>query len=339
LTLFNLPFAYTQDGKSIQVFYDGVQLVPSDDYTETSSTSVTATQSLVTGSKIAFRTISAAGTALAVTSLRENYVVGTSSGNYTGSTTVFNLINTYTPGGINLQVYLDGDLQTVGASNDYVETNSTTVTFNNTLIAGQTVAFLFSQASVGVGGLVSSGTANTFAVYASSGSTVSSISANTSAGGFKITNLANGTASTDAAAFGQIYYGFQPAIQVLDSTNVTTTSSTFQNTSLTASIIPTSSTHRIRITVMGSAAADTSANVCRVSIKRGSTIFGGTHGLVGVSAGTNISIPCAMSYIDSPATTSSTTYTVVIASSNNSSTVEWQPDGNAQSSIILEEIV
>ncbi len=172
LTVYNLPFAYTQNAKSLEVYYDGVQLIPGDDYTETTSTSITTTQSLVSGQKIAFRTISTIGNAAAVTALRENYVVGTSSGNYTGSTTVFNLINSFTPGGINLLVYLDGDLQTVGAGNDYVETNSTTVTFNNALTASQTVAFLFSQ-TVAPTGTVTSATAGQLAYYPSTGSTIS----------------------------------------------------------------------------------------------------------------------------------------------------------------------
>ncbi len=202
-TVYNLPFAYTQNAKSLEVFYDGVQLVPGDDYTETTSTSITTTQALTSGQKIAFRTISTIGNAAAVTQLRENYVVGTPSGNYTGSTTVFNLINSFTPGGINLLVYLDGDLQTIGAGNDYVETNSTTVTFTNTLTSGQTVSFLFSQ-TVAATGTVTTGTANTLAAYNSAGSTLASINANTSAGGFKITSVATGTAPTDAAVVGQV---------------------------------------------------------------------------------------------------------------------------------------
>ena len=173
-TVYNLPFAYTQDGKSLGVFYDGVQLIPGDDYTETTSTSITTTMALTSGQKIAFRTISTIGNAAAVTALRENYVVGTPNGNYTGSTTVFNLINSYVPGGINLQVYVDGDLQTVGVSNDYQETNTTTVTFNFALTSGQTVAFLFSQ-TVAATGTVTSATSSQIAYYPSTGSTIAGL--------------------------------------------------------------------------------------------------------------------------------------------------------------------
>jgi hypothetical protein len=181
LTQFDLPFSYLQDGKTIEVFYDGVKLTPTDDYSESTSTRVTTTTSLTSGRKIQFKALSSAGVAPAVTVLRENYVVGTASGNYTGSTTVFDLVNSYTPGGTNLQVYLDGDLQTIGASVDYVETDGNTVTFNNALVSGQKVAFLFSQ-TVASGGTVGSGTATQVAYYPSTGSTTSSSSALTVSG-------------------------------------------------------------------------------------------------------------------------------------------------------------
>jgi len=224
-TVYNLPFAYTQDGKSLQVFYDGVQLVPGDDYTETTSTSITTTQALTSGQKIAFRTISTIGTAQAVTALRENYVVGTASGNYTGSTTVFNLVNSYTPGGINLEVFLDGDLQTVGATVDYVETNGTTVTFNNALIVGQKVTFRFSQV-VAATGTVTTGTANSLAAYNSAGSTIASINANTSVGGFKLTNLGTPSATGDA-----LKWGDQASVTNLTITGLVSSNIQFNNTS------------------------------------------------------------------------------------------------------------
>jgi hypothetical protein len=201
LTQFDLPFSYVQDGKTIQVMYNGQVLVPTDDYTETLSTRVTTSTSLVSGAKIAFKAISSAGVAGAVTHLRENYVVGTASGSYTGSTTVFNLTNSYTPGGVNLQVYLDGDLQTVGASVDYVETNTTTVTFNNALVSGQKVTFLFSQ-TVATAGTVSSGTASQIAYFPSSGSTVASSAAAMVAAGGNL--VVTGTATNDSAAAGKV---------------------------------------------------------------------------------------------------------------------------------------
>jgi hypothetical protein len=85
---------------------------------------------------------------------REDYIVGTALNNYTGSTTVFNLVNPYTVGGHTLIVTEDGDIQTLGASADYLETNSTTVTFNYALVVGQRVSFIFSQPATSPSGTV-----------------------------------------------------------------------------------------------------------------------------------------------------------------------------------------
>lgn len=160
-------------------------------------------------------------------------------------------------------------------------------------------------------------------------------------GANKITGLANGTAATDAAAFGQIFEGFQAPVQVTDTTNTNTTSSTFTNTATAASITPTSSSHRIKITVSGTfynnAASTTNA---QATIKRGSTNLGGTNGFATLhsSVAQMLNVPISIVFIDSPATTSSTTYTVAIRSSDNSSDVEWNVLANT-AVIVLEEIV
>lgn len=106
------------------------------------------------------------------TAYREDYVVGTASGSYSGSLTVFTLTNPYTVGGNNLIVILDGDVQTKGALADYVETSSTVVTFNTALVLGQTVGFMF-QTPSSSGGTVNSGTAGQLAYYPATGPTVS----------------------------------------------------------------------------------------------------------------------------------------------------------------------
>lgn len=80
---------------------------------------------------------------------REDYVVGTALNNYTGSTTVFDLNATYATGDGSMLVYVDGVLQTIGATVDYVETDTNTITFNNALIAGQKVGFVWSVPTSG----------------------------------------------------------------------------------------------------------------------------------------------------------------------------------------------
>jgi hypothetical protein len=341
-TVYNLPFAYTQDGKSLQVFYDGVQLVPGDDYTETSSTSITTTQPLALNQKIAFRTISAAGAAAAVTTLRENYVVGTASGNYTGSTTVFNLVNSYTPGGVNLIVFLDGDLQTVGATVDYIETNGTTVTFNNALIPGERVTFLFSQ-TVAAAGTVSSGTANTLVVYPSSGSTVSSMTANASAGGNKITNLANGVSAADAVNLSQLKV-LQIGIPVFNSTSTSVTTATWTDTTLSATITPSTVGSRILVVVsqQGYVAVNSGATILDLRIVQGAstvvqTFASALSGPTTAGQTGAITSQLFISAIDSPATTSPVTYKTQLQNQNALSTAATNraTSGTAPTSMML----
>ena len=158
----------------------------------------------------------------------------------------------------------------------------------------------------------------------------------------KITGMANGTASTDAMAFGQFFGPFQADVQVTDTTNTTTNSSTFQNTALAASITPTSSSHRIKITINASFAVDSvAATTVTSTIKRGSTNIGGTHGFAqssGPASGTGGLVTLSYSYIDSPATTSSTTYTMAVASTDNTNNVEYAPGTAVKNVIILEEV-
>src|SRR5665213_3247064 len=111
-------------------------------------------------------TITIASTA-GSTAFREDYVVGTALNNYTGSTTVFNLVNPYNVGSHSLVVTLDGYVQTIGATVDYLETNSTTVTFNNALFVGEKVSFIF-QTAVTSTGIVNAGTIGQLAIYTAS---------------------------------------------------------------------------------------------------------------------------------------------------------------------------
>lgn len=80
---------------------------------------------------------------------REQYVVGTPSGNYNGSATVFDMINSYILGEYNLKVYYDGVLMSAGASDDYLETGNEKVTFNYSLLAGRVVTMVWGLSNVG----------------------------------------------------------------------------------------------------------------------------------------------------------------------------------------------
>lgn len=162
-------------------------------------------------------------------------------------------------------------------------------------------------------------------------------------GAQKITGLANGTAATDAAAFGQV-----KVLQVVFASNIVGSNSngvtTLVATNLTASITPTSASNRIMVLVTGAMrlTSVTPGNRGVATIKRGSTDLSGGATLAQINAvinGGNDSAPCAMNYVDSPATTSSTTYTVYIANPDSSAdTNVWEP-GNMMGTMILMEVV
>jgi hypothetical protein len=156
----------------------------------------------------------------------------------------------------------------------------------------------------------------------------------------KITGLGNGTASTDAAAFGQIYGGFQAPIQATTATSTTTTSATYVDTNITASITPTSASHRVKVTVSTVIDSLNTGAYPIITLVRDSTDLAlNSNGFAnGSVTSTQPSLfPASICYIDTPATTSATTYKVQLKSSLAINTV--QAICGATSVIILEEIV
>lgn len=156
----------------------------------------------------------------------------------------------------------------------------------------------------------------------------------------KVTSVADGTASDDVATFGQIFGGFQAPVQTISTTIFSTTSSTFQTTNCTATITPTSASHRIKISISGffrnnnAATADAFLNIFRGAVNLASD---SANGFARASGTINsLSLNVGFSFIDSPATTSATTYTVRIRNSDNTTLTNF---GITQDQImILEEI-
>lgn len=157
--------------------------------------------------------------------------------------------------------------------------------------------------------------------------------------GTKITSLANGSASTDAAAFGQL-----KVIQIISGTTTSvtsTTSSTYQNTALAATITPTSASNKIFVLVSGALETNVAANNAQLSLKRGTTEVTGGGLLMALrpSASATTRIGGSFMYLDSPATTAATTYTVVLLSSDNASTSRFPSNAGDTGSILLVEVV
>lgn len=159
----------------------------------------------------------------------------------------------------------------------------------------------------------------------------------------KGTNVANGTASGDAVAFGQV--SGKRIMQIVTATTTSaldTTSSTYQSTNLTASITPASTSSKVRVTVTGDFLCNNpSSTTAEMTVFRGATDLGSGTPLALVGGGaltSTIAVPVCIVWVDSPASASSVTYTVKILSTANNASFHAKFPNLALASIILEEI-
>ena len=129
-------------------------------------------------------------------------------------------------------------------------------------------------------------------------------------------------------------------VQAETSTTTSTTSSSFVTANLTASITPTSSSSKVFVIVTGSGFIDGTNTSGIFTIFRG-TVAGtnlgnATWGFMNFyGSASTVAGSLAMSYLDSPATTSSQTYTVAMRC--EATTVKINPNGQ-KSTITLVEI-
>lgn len=166
----------------------------------------------------------------------------------------------------------------------------------------------------------------------------------------KIT-IPNGSASSDAAAFGQLGgtggtnscgYVVGTIVQTVLTAdrNPTTTSGTgYTSTTTAGTLSPKCSTDKIKITAAGTldAANESTSNVY-VSIFRGSSDLensGFGFVLMAGAATTPTQSPCSILYLDSPNTTNSITYTLKIKS-DVSAKGSW--NGNGTGIMVIEDI-
>jgi len=127
-----------------------------------------------------------------------------------------------------------------------------------------------------------------------------------------------------------------------NSSNFSTTSSSFVSTGLSASITPTSATSKILIQISGNVDVDAATTQLTYNIYRNSTRLSPAtgFGIVYNSAG-RVQAPLGLIYLDSPATTSSTTYTLYIARALGSGTAIFNNGSNLGSNtaeIVLQEV-
>jgi hypothetical protein len=145
-----------------------------------------------------------------------------------------------------------------------------------------------------------------------------------------------------AAAIATSKLGAGAVLQVVQatySTATTTSSGTFSDTGMSASITPSSSSNKILILANHTSCYKTGGDTnLKLQLVRGSTsiaIFENAGGYTGSSVEINFGT-CSVYYLDSPSTTSSTTYKTQMRA-DNGATVGIQRN-SAFSSITLIEI-
>jgi hypothetical protein len=130
-------------------------------------------------------------------------------------------------------------------------------------------------------------------------------------------------------------------VSATHSTGVTSTSSAYADTGLTASITPSSASNKILVLVNQQGCQKFGANTgLGLKLFRGATELAKFEGQLGINSDTNLSENnggCGINYLDSPSTTSSTTYKTQLNSRNNTGTTGVQGD-SATSTITLMEI-
>jgi len=156
----------------------------------------------------------------------------------------------------------------------------------------------------------------------------------------KLTGLGAGTAAGDSVRFEQ-----NKLIQMVvgtSTTQFTTTNSAYQTTNLSATITPTSSSNKIKISVSGKCNCNNmAASGVYVTVFRGGTDLSPGNGAfyfnIGGAGATSSSSTASCMFVDSPSTTSATTYAVKIKNDDGASTIGFGGT-SSQQTITLEEI-
>ena len=130
----------------------------------------------------------------------------------------------------------------------------------------------------------------------------------------------------------QVIYGFTTT----DTTNAT---STFQDTTLTATITPQSSSNKVLVIIAQQTFKNNanSENRLHINTLRGATQIATTGGLFLYTATASyMQTTYSLCVLDSPATTSATTYKTQAMNPNNTATISTQPNSSLSTMILME---
>jgi hypothetical protein len=124
-------------------------------------------------------------------------------------------------------------------------------------------------------------------------------------------------------------------------TAATSSTNTYVDTGLTATITPTSASSKVLVFVSQPVAKSTGSanNYLLLRLMRGATqVLEITRTALFTGTALELNGSESATYLDSPATTSATTYKTQFASGNNTAQVAVQPSGVAYATIVLMEI-
>ena len=147
-------------------------------------------------------------------------------------------------------------------------------------------------------------------------------------------NASAGIVSSKLSGTGKVLQ----VVTATTSTNVLSSTSTFVDTGLTASITPSSASNKILVLVSQNG-TDKRTNNAYMELKlfRGATQIlhpATQHNFTNTTM--TLTTNFSFSYLDSPSTTSSTTYKTQFCSSNNNAQVGVQQAGNPSTIILME---
>ena len=132
-------------------------------------------------------------------------------------------------------------------------------------------------------------------------------------------------------------------LQVIEGTSSTqkdSSSTTFVDSNLTATITPSSATSKVLVIVNHSGTGKTSGNVdsnLQIQLLRGATVLG-THYVIGYTGTSLVNFvgSAGLMKLDSPATTSATTYKTQIRNEQAAAEVSVQRNGSLSTIILME---
>lgn len=170
-------------------------------------------------------------------------------------------------------------------------------------------------------------------IYASSASTPARLGIGTTG---QVLTVSGGVPVWATPANGKI----RQVVQGTYATEVSSSSSTYADTNLSATITPSATASKILVMFAMSGGKDSgnSANQAQYAIVRGSTVVWATGG--GNYTGTALTLYSMFNgvYLDSPSTTSATTYKIQFKNNQGNFGNVYANGGNATSTLILMEV-